>query len=160
VGTRVISCDPIYQWEAIDIREQITATCDQILDQTRRSVDEFVWHSFRSVEELGRVRVAAMPEFLDDFGQGNVSGRYIAARAAGLSVLQLLLRPGTVFPLPLPLLAFGGQRSPYIDRRVEQLREAGYDASIENVPYEFQRGGNQMMRIRRAGRRMANIRVR
>jgi hypothetical protein len=29
-------------------------------------------------------------------------------------------------------------------------RAAGHDVSIERVPYEFQRGGNEMMRIRRA----------
>ena len=32
---------------------------------------------------------------------------------------------------------------------VGELRDAGYDVSIEDVPYEFQRGGNQMMRVRR-----------
>jgi hypothetical protein len=34
---------------------------------------------------------------------------------------------------------------------VEYLRNCGCDVAIERVPYEFQRGGNQMMRIRRAG---------
>jgi len=29
---------------------------------------------------------------------------------------------------------------------------AGYHVSLEPVPYEFQRGGNQMMRIRRGER--------
>jgi hypothetical protein len=46
------------------------------------------------------------------------------------------------------LLALGGQRSPYVDSSLERSRGAGHDASIETVPYEFQRGGNQMMRIR------------
>jgi hypothetical protein len=46
------------------------------------------------------------------------------------------------------LLALGGQRSPYIDRSIGELREAGHEVSIETVPYEFQRGGNQMLRIR------------
>jgi hypothetical protein len=34
---------------------------------------------------------------------------------------------------------------------VEELREAGHEVSLENVPYEFQRGGNQMMHIRTRG---------
>jgi hypothetical protein len=46
-----------------------------------------------------------------------------------------------------PLLALGGDRSPFVDSCVGALREAGHDVSIEHVPYEFQRGGNQMMRI-------------
>jgi hypothetical protein len=32
---------------------------------------------------------------------------------------------------------------------MDDLRASGYHATIEEVPYEFQRGGNEMMRIRR-----------
>jgi hypothetical protein len=46
------------------------------------------------------------------------------------------------------LLALGGGPSPYVDRAVTELRDSGYVVSIEHVPYEFQRGGNQMMRVR------------
>lgn len=95
-GMTVTSCDPIYRWEAVQIRERIVATYDQIIDQTRRNSDEFVWSSIRSIDELG----------------------------------------------------LGGQRSVYVDRGVADLRASGHDVSIESVPYEFQRGGNQMVRIR------------
>ena len=47
-----------------------------------------------------------------------------------------------------PLLALGSRPSPYVDTIVEAARNSGCDVSIEMVPYEFQRGGNQMMRIR------------
>ena len=42
----------------------------------------------------------------------------------------------------------GSRPSPYVDMLVEAARNSGCDVSIEMVPYEFQRGGNQMMRIR------------
>ena len=48
-----------------------------------------------------------------------------------------------------PMLALGGHQSSYVDGTVGELRDAGFDVSIEIVPYEFQRGGNRMMRIRR-----------
>jgi hypothetical protein len=48
-----------------------------------------------------------------------------------------------------PLLALGGRRSPFVDGIVQTLCDAGYHVSIETVPYEFQRGGNQMLRIRK-----------
>ena len=35
-------------------------------------------------------------------------------------------------------------------RMVDEFREQGFNVSIESVPFEFQRDGNQMMRIRRA----------
>lgn len=177
-GMAVTSCDPIYHWDAGQIRERIVATYDQIIDQTRRNSDEFVWSSIRSVDELGQVRMAAMEAFLSDYGQGRAEGRYIEAelpklpfadRFFDLALCSHLLflysvqlgeefhrdslrelcrvaREVRVFPL----LALGGRRSPHVDRSVEDLRESGHDVSIERVSYEFQRGGNQMVRIRTA----------
>ena len=48
-----------------------------------------------------------------------------------------------------PLLALGGTPSPFVERMVEEFGGDGFDVSIDAVPYEFQRGGNQMMRLRR-----------
>ena len=177
-GMAVTSCDPIYRWEAGQIRERIVATYDQIIDQTRRNRDEFVWSSIRSIDELGQVRMAAMEAFLRDYSQGKADGRYVEAelpklpfadKSFDLALCSHLLflysvqlgeefhrdalrelcrvaREVRVFPL----LALDGQRSPHVDRSVADLRESGHDVSIERVPYEFQRGGNQMVRIRTA----------
>ena len=172
-GAAVVSCDPIYQSEPVHIRERIAATCDQILDQTRRNVDEFVWDSIRSVDELGQVRMSAMEDFLNDYSQGKVHGRYVEAALPTLpfsdSSFDLALCSHLLFLYSaqlgelfhrdairelcrvarevriFPLLALGGQSSPYVDSSLERSREAGHEASIETVPYEFQRGANQMM---------------
>jgi hypothetical protein len=175
-GARVVSCDPIYRWKAEQIRDRIAATHDQIIDQTRSNAEAFVWDRIRSIEELGRLRMTAMQDFLADYESGKAQGRYVEAELPSLP-----FRDGT-FDLALcshflflyssqlgeafhhlairelcrvagevrvfPLLALSGQRSPYVDRNVDDLHNAGYDVSIENVPYEFQRGGNQMLRIR------------
>ena len=175
-GARVISCDPIYRWETAEIRDRIAATYDQILDQTRLNAEEFIWDSIRSVGELGQVRMAAMQDFLDDYGPGKIQGRYVDAELPSLpfsagsfdvalcshflflytdqlgaafhrSAIQEMCRVASEVRI-FPLLALGGRRSPYVDANVEDFRHSGYDVSIENVPYEFQRGGNQMMRIR------------
>jgi hypothetical protein len=175
-GTKVTSSDPIYRWETAQIRARIAATYDEILDQTRRNADEFVWESIRSVEELGQIRMAAMQAFLDDYGQGRVEGRYVAAELPTLpfsdgsfdlalcshflflytnqlgeafhqSAIQEMCRVAAEVRI-FPLLALGGHRSPYVDQTLDDLRNSAYDVSIEDVPYEFQRGGHQMMRIR------------
>lgn len=178
LGMAVTSCDPIYHWDAVHIRERIVATYGQIIDQTRRNSDEFVWSSIRSVDELGQVRMAAMEAFLSDYGQGRADGRYVEAElpklpfADGSFDLALCSHLLFLYSVQLgeefhrdslrelcrvarevrvfPLLALGGQRSPYVDRSVLDLRESGHDVSIERVPYEFQRGGNEMVRIRTA----------
>ena len=174
-GMRVTSCDPMYRWDAAEIRHRVEATYDTILEQTRKNAEEFVWDVITSVDELGAVRMAAMMDFLDDYDRGRSEGRYVDA------ALPTLPFPDTSFDLALcshflflysthlgqevhrtaidelcrvaaevrlfPLLALGGQRSPYVDENVDRLRKIGFDVSIESVPYEFQRGGNEMMRI-------------
>ena len=175
-GMAVTSCDPIYKWDADQIRDRIAATYDQIIDQTRQNKDEFVWSSIRSVDELGQVRMAAMEAFLSDYRQGKRNGRYVEAElpklpfADGFFDLALCSHLLFLYSVQLgeefhrdslrelcrvarevrvfPLLALGGQPSPYADPSVTDLRESGHDVSIEKVSYEFQRGGNQMLRIR------------
>jgi hypothetical protein len=46
------------------------------------------------------------------------------------------------------LLALGATPSPLVRPIVDEFRKQGLSVSIEDVLYEFQRGGNQMMRIR------------
>src|SRR6185503_13175765 len=60
-GHHVISCDPIYQFEKAQIQDQITATYDQIIAQTRQNEHDFVWgDTIRNVEQLGQLRMATM----------------------------------------------------------------------------------------------------
>jgi len=42
-----------------------------------QNAGEFVWSHIRSIEELGRVRMGAMRDFLADYPQGKRAGRYI-----------------------------------------------------------------------------------
>ena len=41
-----------------------------------------------------------------------------------------------------------GETSPHLAPVVNGLRERGYEARVERVPYEFQKGGNEMLRVR------------
>lgn len=174
-GTRVVSFDPLYRYEASQIRERITATSEQVLEQTRQNAGEFVWDTISSVEHLGTVRMAAMQAFLDDYDAGRRQGRYVDAELPGLpfadASFDLALCSHLLFLYTVqlgdafhqaaaielcrvardvrifPLLALGGRPSPYVERVADAARRRGHDVAIVVVPYEFQRGGNQMMRI-------------
>jgi hypothetical protein len=176
-GSVVVSCDPIYRWETDDIRQRIAATYEKILEQTRQNQHEFVWDSIRSVEELGSLRMAAMTEFLDDYASGKARGRYIDAELPVLpfadSSFDLALSSHFLFLYTaqlgvdfhvesvremcrvaaevriFPLLALGGNRSAYVDRIADEFGDSDVGVSIETVPYEFQRRGNEMLRLRR-----------
>ena len=79
-GHRVISCDPLYQWTSTQIKQRIDATYETVIGQTRHNQDKFVWDQITSPDELGRVRLAAMHDFLSDYDQGKRDGRYVAAQ--------------------------------------------------------------------------------
>ena len=175
-GRRVISCDPLYRFEKPKIQERIAATFEQIIEQTRRNAHEFVWgDGIRTVEELGRVRMSAMQAFMADYELGKAQERYLDAELPTLpfadaafdlalcshflflyssqlgetfhhAAIRELCRVATEVRV-FPLLALGGERSPFVAGCVQKVREAGHHVSIEKVPYEFQRGGNEMMRI-------------
>jgi hypothetical protein len=174
-GGFVKSVDPLYRFSTEEIRDRISATYQQVLDETQRKTNNFVWNTIRSVEELGRVRMEAMRIFLADYGSERRDERYIAA------ALPVLPFEDHAFDLALcshflflyseqlseefhleairemcrvahevrifPLLTLEGHKSAYLPGIVRQLRECR-EVSIQDVPYEFQRGGNQMMRIR------------
>jgi hypothetical protein len=176
-GTRVVSCDPIYRVSPADLRRRIDHTCDTILEQTRQNQHEFVWESIPSIDALGRIRMAAMTDFLEDFASRDAAGRYVSAElpqlpfvdaAFDLAVCSHFLFLYTVQLTEafhcsaaremcrvarevriFPLLALGGRRSSHVDPVAAALRYEGFAVSIERVEYEFQRGGNEMMRVRR-----------
>ena len=176
LGLRVTSCDPLYQYDDVQIRERIDATFDTIVEQTRRNAGEFVWDAaIPSVDDLARVRRTAMNAFLADYDAGRRQGRYpdgelpalpfasasfdlalcshflflytkqltADVHIASVRELSRVAREVRIFPL----LALGGERSAHIEAVMEAMQRDGHDVSLVTVPYEFQRGGNQMMRL-------------
>lgn len=174
-GRRAVSCDPLYQFSATQIRKRIDETYDNIIAQTYSNTEHFVWTTIRSVEDLGRVRRAAMNEFLEDYERGKQDGRYVTAELPNLPfeagtfdlalcshflflyspILSLELHEKAIAAMcevarevrVFPMLTYDRELSPYVEPIVEKSRAAGRRVSIERVEYEFQKGGNQMLRI-------------
>jgi len=176
-GSRVVSCDPLYAFSRTEIETRISATCDTVLEQTRRHADQFVWgHGIASIDELGEVRMRAMRIFLADYDAGKEAGRYIDASLPSLpfpdGAFDLALCSHLLFLYSkqfdevfhrasirelsrvaaevriFPLLTLDGSRSPFVDACLADARASGLEAVIERVEYEFQRGGNEMLRLR------------
>ena len=174
-GGRVVSTDPLYRFSATEIRERIDAAFDEVLEQTRKNHDEFVWTSIRSVEELGAVRMAAMEEFLEDYSAGLKEGRYLQAalpslpfddRSFDLALCShFLFLYSDQFSLDFhleavrelcrvarevrifPLLELGAITSRHLEPLIKQLETEGYSLEIIPVNYEFQKGGNKVLKV-------------
>lgn len=178
MGGTVVSTDPLYRCTAEQICQRIERTVPEIVEQTKRNMDEFVWSDeLPDIDALVRLRRAAMERFLDDYENGKAAGRYVAAELPTVpftedsfdfalcshflflyseqlsaqfhvDAIRSMINVAEEVRV-FPLLELGGKPSRHIEAVAMLLTEAGNRVTVEEVAYEFQRGGNQMMRIQR-----------
>lgn len=173
-GGNVISIDPIYNLTKEQIQHRIDETCKEVLKQTSSSKEKFVWNTIKSVEELGRIRMAAMKVFLDSYDAGKSDKKYIPGELPNLpfadKTFDLALSSHFLFLYTdnlsydfhaeainemlrvageariFPLLDINGIKSPYVQRIIAEFKTR--KAEIRRVNYEFQRGGNELLIIK------------
>lgn len=175
-GGSVVSVDPIYVYDAAQIRSRVSDTYETVMTQMRKNKDNYVWQAISSIEQLGIVRMSAMEAFLTDFEMGKQEGRYIAGELPSLpfesgrfdialsshflflysaqlskefhlQALQEMLRVAHEVRV-FPLLALDGTPSPHLNSVNKYLENHGFRVEVKRVPYEFQRGGNEMLVIK------------
>ena len=66
-NVKVVSVDPLYEFSVPQIRRRIADTAPAIAGQLRSNAGDFLWHHFKSVDELVAARMHAMQIFLGDF---------------------------------------------------------------------------------------------
>ena len=175
VGASIISCDPLYQFDAADIAKRIDDVFPEVMTQLRANQSSFRWQEIASVTQLGELRRRAMDTFLRDYAQGRGAGRYVAASLPELpfeddqfelavcshllftyasqldqdfheaSIREMLRVAGEL--RVFPLLGFDGKPVVFLKQLVTTLKNLGHRPTIEQVAYEFQVGGNEMLRV-------------
>ena len=177
LGHAVVSVDPLFGLSAVAIKQRLQDTFPQVMAEMRLHARDFVWEHIESIPELGRIRMNAMRQFLSDYPRGKVQGRYVegslpdlpfADNSFGLALsshflflysqqldlsfhiraLEDMLRVAQEVRV-FPLLQNGGAPSPHCHGVIETFASQGVEVNVERVAYEFQRGGNQMLRLRR-----------
>ncbi|KJH73330.1 hypothetical protein [Aliterella atlantica] len=175
-GYSVVSCDPIYQFTADEIAGRVRDTYQAIIDGTKTNYDRFVWQDIPSPEELGKLRITAMNKFVADFPIGLQQGRYVIDELPNLSFnfsqfdlalcshflftysdnLSLdfhiaairemcrVAKEVRIFPL---LVQFSGEVSLWLQPVIDEMQRCGYKVEIQQVAYEFQKGGNKLLSV-------------
>jgi hypothetical protein len=174
-GYSVKSIDPIYQFSAPQIRQRVQETYEQVISQLNLNPNRYVWKYFDGAEELGRVRLATMERFLLDYEAGKIAGRYLPQSLPKLEFadnqFELCLCSHLLFLYSdrlsldfhiasinellrisqevriFPLLNLDCELSPYLEPVIQDLSSKGFSARVQTVAYEFQKGGNQMLKI-------------
>ncbi|MBC7969785.1 MAG: SAM-dependent methyltransferase [Verrucomicrobia bacterium] len=175
LGYRVTSIDPIYQFSSAEILSRFDAVVDNIINQVKESPNDWVWSHHRSPDDLRNNRVEAIHTFINDYETGKAEGRYLVDALPHLTLphrtydlalcshflflyseqltyqfhldsMQAMLRVSPEVRI-FPLLTLMRERSPYLDPIMQALTDQGYALAIKKVPYELQKGGNEMLLI-------------
>ena len=177
LGHTVVSIDPIYQFTAAQIEQRVHATYEPIISQVKANAHRYRWDTFPNADALGQARLTAMNTFLADYASGKAAGRYLPEALPTLNLpantydlcvcshllflysdqlsldfhltaIQELLRIAPDLRI-FPLLTLDCQPSPHLETIIQTLTAAGHQVHVQPVGYEFQKGGDRMLRIRR-----------
>jgi ubiquinone/menaquinone biosynthesis C-methylase UbiE len=145
------------------------------MEQVVKNQDDFVWKTILSPGMLYEMRIESMTEFLMDYNEGKEEGRYVAEELPNLSFkddqFDLALSSHFLFLYSehldedfhmksllemlrvakevrvFPLVDLKGEKSVHIEGVIKELTALGYHASIIKTGYEFQKGGDEMLKV-------------
>ncbi len=174
-GGNVISIDPVYEFSAAEIQARFEAVRENIMAAVEASPEKWSWSFHKNSQDLLTNRTVALQNFLVDYEAGKQDGRYQIGELPKLafkdhafdvaicSHLLFLYSNLLSFDFHLaallelcrvahdvrvfPLLDLTGNESQHLNPIRLALKNKGIQTSLEQVNYEFQKGGNQMLRI-------------
>ncbi len=171
----VVSIDPLYAYSKQEIMQRIDEVTEEVMGQVVKNKDNFVWKIITSTGMLYEMRIEAMTEFLIDYNEGKEEGRYLAEALPNLSfedeLFDLALSSHFLFLYSehldedfhmksilemlrvakevrvFPLVDLKGEKSVHVEGVIKGLTSLGFDVNIVKTGYEFQKGGNEMLKI-------------
>ncbi|MFN6515846.1 MAG: SAM-dependent methyltransferase [Nostoc sp. CreGUA01] len=174
-GKSVISVDPLYQFSGDEILQRFNEVVDNVIAQVKAKPNDFVWTYHKSPDDLRHNRVKAIQEFLSDYDNGKKTNRYrfgeLPSLANDRSEFDIALCSHLLFLYSdhlddnfhlnsigemlriakeiriFPLLTLMCKPSQHLEKIIKHYTAKGYKINIEKVEYEFQIGGNQMLKI-------------
>lgn len=180
-GKKVISFDVIYQFSGKEIEKRIEEVRGVVMQQMKENMDNYVWKNIRSLDELESIRMSAMKKFLSDYEKGKSEGRYVFHELPdrlpydenhfdiGLSSHFLLMYTSLGYDFHIasikemlrvcreirifPVVDLDANKTDLINKVIDYFRK-DYETEIIKTDYEFQKGGNNMLMIRKPSLRV------
>jgi hypothetical protein len=175
MGGSCVSVDPLYAFSPLQIRNRIGETANEVYGQLCRNQDAYNWDFYQTPENLLKVRLSAMNRFLSDYEAGRSAERYREGSLPDLSFIpekfELVLCSHFLFTYSghlsgefhkeailqmlkkgheiriFPVCSLDGSPSPHLPEVELFLKQGNFKYNLELVDHEFQKGGNQMLRI-------------
>lgn len=175
-GGTVISFDPIYRFSKEDIEKRIDEVRVEVMQQMRENADNYVWTHIKSLDDLENVRMSAMRKFLEDYDDGKREGRYVFHELPnrmpfeedsfdlGLSSHFLMMYTALGYDFHIaaitemlrvcreirifPIVDLDAEKTGLIGDVIGYFQKQ-YHTEIVKTEYEFQKGDNKMLIIRK-----------
>lgn len=175
-GYSVTSFDPIYQFSREELRQRMEEVRVIVMQQMKENMDNYVWTDIKSLEELENMRMSAMRLFLADYEQGKAEKRYVCHELPaelpyeentfdiGLSSHFLLMYTALGYEFHIqamaemlrvcreirvfPMVDLDANKTDLTEKVIAYFKN-NFDVEIRKTDYEFQKGDNQLLIIRK-----------
>ncbi|MBD2516634.1 SAM-dependent methyltransferase [Nostoc sp. FACHB-973] len=184
-GKSVVSVDPLYQFSGDEILQRFNEVVDNIINQVKATPNDWVWSYHKSPDDLRHNRVKVIQKFISDYDNGKKTNRYIFGQLPSLAYRNQefdialcshflflysdhldydfhlnsvgeMLRIAEEIRI-FPLITLMSKPSQHLDKIIKYYTAKGYNINIEQVEYELQPGGNQMLKITKDANRIQNM---
>ena len=175
-GGSVISFDPIYQFSKTDLEKRIEEVRVIVMRQMSENMDNYVWKNIKNLDELEFTRMSAMRKFLSDYEKGKAEGRYVFHELPnrliyndnhfdiGLSSHFLLMYTSLGYDFHIasmtemlrvckeirifPIVDLDANKTVLTEKVIDHFKK-DYKVEIVKTEYEFQKGENKLLIIRK-----------
>lgn len=149
-----------------------------MMKQVSENKENFVWDKIRSIDELCELRRTAMNSFLLDYEHEESKSRYLDESLPHISfandVFDIALCSHLLFLYSeilsitfhiesikemlrvarevriFPVTDLNAKQSEYLNPVILEFSKAGYEVVLKKVEYEFQKGANQYLCIKKS----------
>jgi SAM-dependent methyltransferase len=179
-GLDVVACDALYGHAGEELHKRGLDDIAHVFERFDRVAHLYLWKYYTDREEVVSLRTRALESFVRDFEKGKPEGRYVEASLPWLpfadgsfplvlsanflflygdrvdfgfhmASLRELLRVCSGEVRVFPLAGLDARPYPRLDEIVRALKAGGALVETVGVPFEFQRGANMMLKLRRRG---------
>lgn len=176
LGSEVTAADIAYYYSADELEDKGIQDIEHAMSELVKVQGNFVWDYFKSIEDLTQARSRALNDNIRD--QRQTPERYVPVILPNLPFndedFDLTLSAHFLFMYSdrldydfhlktinelmrvtrgelriFPLVDLSCKRYEHLDRLIDEMVQQGFAVEEMEVPYEFQKGANQMLSIRR-----------
>lgn len=176
LGLDVTACDILYNHSVDELIEKCKKDIQHVFEKFDKAEHLYVWKYYKNKDEVIALRNKALKLFAEDFPVGFREKRYVKAELPYLpfpdksfslvlsgnflflygdrldlefhkACIKELVRVSSGEVRIFPLVGLDAKPYPYLDDILFFLDSGGIKVEIKEVPFEFQKGANQMLKI-------------